>query len=353
MANRIAIFASYSRDGAIADYVLYYLRGLKKVANCIVFVADCDLAAGEEEKLEGLVTYSKCERHGCYDFGSYRRGFEMAEQNGVLADADEVIFCNDSCYGPVTSFEKVFTEMDRKDCDFWGMAESHQMKIHLQSYFLVFKKKVFQSNCFKDYVHSFKKQDNFWDYVDKYEINFAGYLSEAGFAFASYLDISKYEKANNNSPINPTFYPIMNLTDGMPLLKRKVFGCQYCAVLRDKPIDIMNMIKAINKELYDIILHDVENGFSDLQRPCFDELRRLMEHAAKLEQKQGELYGQISYLEQLQRELREQNTNLEQIRDEQERRIHMKDRKITMLKRVLVLVFIASVLSAIYLFTYI
>ena len=52
--------------------------------------------------------------------------------------------------------------MNKKECDFWGMVESHEMKTHLQSYFLVFKKAVFQSSGFKEYVHSFEKQDDFF-----------------------------------------------------------------------------------------------------------------------------------------------------------------------------------------------
>ena len=189
--KRVAIFASYSKDGIIPEYVLYYLQGLKMVVEEIVFVADSDVQPGEEDKLKGLVRYSKCGRHGCYDFGSYRIGFEWAEKNGVLDDADELILCNDSCYGPAYPFEKVFAEMNKKECDFWGMVESHEMKTHLQSYFLVFKKAVFQSSGFKEYVHSlgnnsfdkfvfekymekthkqyFKLRKKFFDPLDDYE----------------------------------------------------------------------------------------------------------------------------------------------------------------------------------------
>ena len=34
-------------------------------------------------------------------------------------------------------------------CDFWGITDSSEINYHLQSYFLVFKKNVIQSNTFK------------------------------------------------------------------------------------------------------------------------------------------------------------------------------------------------------------
>lgn len=343
--KRIAIFASYNSEGVIAEYVLYYLRGLKKVAEEIIFIADNSVSPEEEVKLKGLVTYSKCERHGCYDFGSYRRGFEWADANGLLDDADELIFCNDSCYGPIYPFEKVFAKMAQKECDFWGMVESHEIRSHLQSYFLVFKNKVFQSQNFKDYVHSFEKQDGFWGYVKNYETNFAGHLSEAGFTYTAYLNLAKYEKENNNNPINPTVFPIKTLTDGMPLLKKKVFGCEYCAVLRDVPKDVIDFVESVNKDIYKIIMHDIGKGISDLQRPLRDELVQLRKHADNLEKMNKDQRVHIANLEQARKEMSVHISNLERILEEQDRHLHNRHNKIIMLIWGLIIMFIISILS--------
>ena len=105
--KRVAIFASYNKQGIIADYILYYLRGLQSVVESIIYISDNAVKPEEQKKLDGIVIYKECKRHGCYDFGSYRRGFEWADNNGILDDADELIFCNDSCYGPVFPFENV------------------------------------------------------------------------------------------------------------------------------------------------------------------------------------------------------------------------------------------------------
>ena len=346
--KRVAIFASYSKDGIIPEYVLYYLQGLKMVTEEIVFVADNELLPDEQEKLKDLVRYSKCERHGCYDFGSYRIGLEWAEKNGILDDADELILCNDSCYGPAYPFEKVFAEMNKKECDFWGMVESHEMKTHLQSYFLVFKKAVFQSSSFKEYVHSFEKQEDFWGYVKKYETNFAGHLSEAGFTFASYINPAQYEELNNGNPINPTIFPIKMLEDGMPLIKRKIFGCKYCPVLRDLPGNFLKAVESINKELFEIILRDVGQSVAELNdRPMMETLSQYRKHVNNLEEIRKDQQAHIANLDELIKNQQAHILNLEKIRSEQDEHLYRRHKKNIKLIWSLILMFILSVLSII------
>lgn len=92
--KRIALFAHYDRDGLIDDYVIYYLQGLQKVAQSILFVSNCELAAGEAAKLEGLAELVFAGKHDTYDFGSWKIGFEHIGYN--LTGWDEVIIANDS-----------------------------------------------------------------------------------------------------------------------------------------------------------------------------------------------------------------------------------------------------------------
>ena len=252
--KRVAIFASYDRNGVIASYVTYYLQGLKTVADKIIFIADNDVNPEEADKIKGIVVHSQCTPHGCYDFGSYRRGYEWAEENGLLEDADELIFCNDSCYGPIYPFEDAFAKMEKRDCDFWGMVSSCQIRFHLQSNFLVFKKNVFSSEIFKSFVKSFEAQKDFWNYVMIYETRFAEHLCNAGFKCSSLIDYADYDKQNKG--FNPTFFPVSVLKDGLPLIKRKMFGHQHRGMLKESLSETVGMIKSINKEVYDFIWHD-------------------------------------------------------------------------------------------------
>ena len=81
--KRIAVFASYSEDNRIADYVIYYLKALRKVVDGIIFVSDNEMEKGETDKLSGIVSKAICHRHGMYDFGSYRIGYFWALEHGL------------------------------------------------------------------------------------------------------------------------------------------------------------------------------------------------------------------------------------------------------------------------------
>lgn len=153
--RRTAVFASFSADGRIKDSVLFYLRGLREVADNIVFVADNPVFPDEVRKLEGLVRLAVFRHHGCYDFGSYKIGWNEAKALGLLEPdvCDELVVCNDSCYGPVFPFAETFAEMERRNrgaangakFDFWGMTAHHLFgRPHVQSYFYVFGKAVLE-----------------------------------------------------------------------------------------------------------------------------------------------------------------------------------------------------------------
>ncbi len=217
MTKRLAIFASYSKTGIIEDYVLYYLKGLREIVDKIIFIADNNSSLEEINKIKDLVEYSKFERHGEYDFGSYKRGFTYARDNNFLDDIDELILCNDSCFAPIFPFSQMFSVMQDRKCDFWGITESAEIKKHLQSYFMVFKKQVFQNQYFFKFLVRVKKRFNFMTVVKSYEVPFTKYLVKNGnFLYSSYIPLLPYKK-------NPTFYINTLLKLKCPFIKRKVF----------------------------------------------------------------------------------------------------------------------------------
>ena len=111
-------------------------------------------------------------KHGEYDFGSYKRGFQWANKNLNLANYEELIFCNDSCYGPIYPFENTFDSMSHKNLDFWGITENSVGFVlnqkrefesgyikHIQSYFIVFKSQIFLANYFIEFIESIQKEN--------------------------------------------------------------------------------------------------------------------------------------------------------------------------------------------------
>lgn len=220
--KRIAVFASYSSDGFLPPQVLPYLAGLKSLTKAIVVVCDNDLAPGEREKLIPFAAHVIVGRHGEYDFGSYKRGTLWACENGLLTDADDLILCNDSCYGPVGSFAPMFATMEARELDFWGATDSHQFSYHLQSYWVVLSHKVFSSDAFKSFIEGVKKQKNVQEVIHNYEIGMTKTLIAAGFtAGAMVKNTLKSVHPNDPTYDNISGFPLHTLEKGMPLIKVK------------------------------------------------------------------------------------------------------------------------------------
>lgn len=203
--KRLCVFAHYDKDNLIDDYVIYYLQALRKICKYLIFVSDCNLPEPEILKLSGLADYVLATKHGEYDFGSYKRGFLLSLDENL--DYNQLIFANDSCYGPFYPLDEIFSKMDKKNIDYWGMTQNSygvtknpedRYKIcpwmpHLQSYFLVFNSNVFKSEVFNHFIQKISKLELKTQIITEYEIGLSKLLKKAGFKRGVYINKFKYE----------------------------------------------------------------------------------------------------------------------------------------------------------------
>ena len=77
-----AIYAAYSEDGTISDYVVTYLKKLKEIAPNIIYVTDNPMSKNELRKIKPYANHVIAHRHGEYDWGSFKRGYNwLMSQN--------------------------------------------------------------------------------------------------------------------------------------------------------------------------------------------------------------------------------------------------------------------------------
>ncbi len=224
----IAVFAHYDKHDIVDDYVLYYLENLKLIADKIIFVSDNNLPEIEQNKLKNLCHIIIAQKHGEYDFGSYKRGLEEAYK--LSDEFDSIIIANDSCYGPLKPLDNIFKSMEFSDCDFWGLTVNQEQYLpHLQSYFLVFNKKIINSDVFKSFFRNVKHEDNKQNIIENYEIALTPEFVNQGFKMDSF--IKKIFEDNptihmeysdflikNNFP----FFKVSSIAD-QPSIRRKIF----------------------------------------------------------------------------------------------------------------------------------
>ena len=271
--KRVAIFAHYDKNNIIQDYVLYYLQELHKLVDNIIFVSDSNLSDKELEKIKKDTICTLAEPHGEYDFGSYKRGFNKALELGILDNCEELIFANDSCYAPLLPFEELFNRMSTQPIDFWGVTmnthgielQDNQIKQcmteHIQSYFIAFKRQIFQSQIFSDFINSIKKLNSKPEIIINYEIGLSKKLTEAGYKFDVYSTISK-KKSVPNAVLSNALQIIK--TEKTPFLKRNIM--LYKEYKYAYPLGIKNAIKKETHYNYDLIKNDQEQNSLKLNK---------------------------------------------------------------------------------------
>lgn len=219
--KRVAVFAHYDKNNLIEDYVVYFLSELKKVAEKIVFVSDSNVKDSELKKINTYIEKAIIGTHGEYDFGSYKRGYIWAKENGLLDNCEEFILVNDSCYAPLFPFSDMFNEMSNRPVDFWGATQNGKFtenkNIHIQSYFIVLKPQVFNSIFFNNFISNIKKEENKEDIVHKYEIGLSQLLINNHYKFDVYSKLSKKEE---NAYLEQ--YKQLIKEEKLPFLKRSI-----------------------------------------------------------------------------------------------------------------------------------
>ncbi|GHX81324.1 VirA protein [Vibrio cholerae] len=180
--NRLCIFAHYDKDNIIDDYVTEYIRCLYDMHINIIFVSVSEII--DTSSIRPYVMNIILRDNEGYDFMSWQKGIQAVSD---IDKYDEVIFCNDSCYGPIYPLEHIFEKMNKNTIDVWGITDSNQVAYHIQSYFIVFKKNVFQSDAFRKFINSIALEKCKEDIVRKYEVGLSDFLIKNGYTLDTYI----------------------------------------------------------------------------------------------------------------------------------------------------------------------
>ena len=213
--KRICLFAGYSSNNKIEDYVIYYLKELAKYCD-IYYYCDANLPKDELNKISSYVKESYAKRHKKYDFGSWQE-LVRAVGKDEIRKYDELVLANDSCYGPLFSLKNTFDKMESKEVDFWGLSCSVGYHVHIQSYFLAFKKNVIETDYLFDFLETVKQEKSLRQVCDNYEDMLTYILSQKGFTYDSFIPL----KDRDLHPYFRTWDCIRERK--FPLLKVKTF----------------------------------------------------------------------------------------------------------------------------------
>lgn len=215
-----AVFAAYSVDGTVSDYVISYLKALKEVAPNIIYITDNPIRRADIDKISPYITRLEAKRHGEYDWGSYKRGYNWLKDNRYLNKTGLLIFANDSSLLVAESLKPVINAMPQ-DADFYGITANQDGTYHLQSYFLVFKPQVYLTPAFSDYLYQVKHEPDGLTVAYRYEVPMTAFLENLDFKSATYIPYQDLQYL----PLNDkNCYPLTLLTKyHAPFLKMRTF----------------------------------------------------------------------------------------------------------------------------------
>ncbi len=153
LGPRLVLFMHYDAAGAVRPQILAYISELAASGRAIVFVTNSGkLNPIATQSLRKLCASIVIRRNVGYDFGAWR---DTLDHLGLpRAETEEIIFANDSVFGPLHPLNTILDKFDYSVADIWGLTESWQTRYHLQSFFMAFGPKALHAEAFKKFWRS-------------------------------------------------------------------------------------------------------------------------------------------------------------------------------------------------------
>lgn len=201
MSKRLGFFHLNSGEGIVHDYVAYLLDDFARNVDRLVIVSNGPL---REDSVARLTAYTDelfvCDRYSD-ESSVYKDLLNIDYGWDKVRQFDELVFLNDTCYGPLYPLKQVFDEMERRSADFWGLTNQYPfpnpwgessgekfIPYHIQSYFLVVRGRLLHSEDFVRFWNSLKSIASSQDSLLKYEARFTSFFAELGYICDSYID---------------------------------------------------------------------------------------------------------------------------------------------------------------------
>jgi len=230
--HRVGIFVFYDSEGVADDYVICLLKGIKKCLDKIICIINGKINNDSYTKLSEVCDEMVVRENDGYDIAAYKEGIRYIKEE--KEEWDEVVFFNATVYGPIYPFQEMFSEMEKKELDFWGITKHAKSSVshilesnldyipeHIQSYFFAVRKPMFYSKEFDEYWNSMKEIKKYSDAVLNHEIVFTNYFFERGYIWDTYI----------KTPIEEDYYEYVLMANPLfllenqrcPVIKRKTF----------------------------------------------------------------------------------------------------------------------------------
>lgn len=133
-ARVLCLFAHYSAQGRIDDYVIHLVQQLAAAGCDVVFVSSCgpSFPLDEFDKIRSDVKGVILRHNFGYDFGSWKTAIDCCSE--LVSGYEQIMYMNDSVYGPYSNLKPVLEQVLENHWDIWALTDSHERNYHFQTY---------------------------------------------------------------------------------------------------------------------------------------------------------------------------------------------------------------------------
>lgn len=232
--KRCGVFVFFNEQGIVEAYVEMLLKSMEEVLDKLFIIINGKITNDEKIKLYKYTNSIYQRDNVGFDGGAYKDFFLKVMNIKELCNWDEILLINDTFYGPFFPWSEIFELMNESICDFWGLT-SHPGGIelflgeklvspHVQSYFILIKKRMFSHQMFHKFWQNLKYPTNYKEAVQCFEIYFTEYFTQLGFRYESWLEVKK--RHLGFEPLDYIGIDTQILRLHFPVLKRKMYLLQ-------------------------------------------------------------------------------------------------------------------------------
>lgn len=233
--KRIGIFFFYDEKGIVDEYVIYFLTEISKYLEKIVIVCNGFLTPTSRKKLKIISNHIIVRDNFGFDVWAYKEAIDYVGWDEIYK-YEELILFNFTNFGPIFSFKEMFTNMENRKLDFWGITKFHGRKNkgyldkyisydylpeHIQSHFIAIRGKMLKSYELKYYWDNMKPVNSYAEAVGYHEAIFTQKFSDYGYTWDVYAD-SNYLKPSCEYPLMWQPLDFIKKTR-CPIVKRRSF----------------------------------------------------------------------------------------------------------------------------------
>lgn len=262
----ICLFVHYDSQNNISKSDLNYVKELNNFAD-VIFISNSIAVSELPNELHEITLLCVFRKNVGYDFGAWKD--VILQYREMICRYDCLILVNNSVYCPIIHLMPIVNKMNERDNDFWGMTafterrngrsrEAHvlgyfKVPQHIQSYFLVFKKKVLEEEGFYKFWKDLEYPETFIDAVRYGEIALSQTMINLGYKSDVYIrQTLNNRRFRVDGPDMSKYEPDKLLCYGMPLIKKKALNL----ITVKQYLYLIKTIEKYNDELADIIARD-------------------------------------------------------------------------------------------------